>query len=175
MRLTWREIVGLFIALAISYGVISYAIANAPQNRETASEQTQTNTQQGGARQHTAPLVSASETKTVTLRVTGSSGQRFSVNYGTLDASRSLDGVAPTDYEVRVRTDPLSADSVSAMVWKTTGDSKELTVQIIDNGKVVKENSTTKEHDSAYIRWSPNEQQPAETTMQEGTEKTKGG
>ncbi len=175
MRLSWREILGLLIGLAISYGVITYALTNAPENRETASEQTQTKTQQGVTTQQTTPLVSASETRTVILRVTGSNGQRFSANYGTLDASRSVDGVAPADYEVRVRTDPLSADSVSAMIWKTTGDSKELTVQLIDNGRVVKENSTTKEHDSAYIRWSPNEQQPGGTTMQEGTEKTKGG
>jgi hypothetical protein len=175
LRISWREILGLLIGLAISYGVISYALTNAPENRETASEHTQTKTQQGGARQHTTPLVSASETKTVILRVTGSNGQRFSANYGTLDASRSVEGVAPADYEVRVRTDPLSADSVSAVAWKTTESSKELTVQIIDNGKVVKESRSTEEYDSAYVRWSPNERQPSGTTTQEGTEKTKGG
>jgi hypothetical protein len=174
LRLSWREILGLLIGLAISYGVISYALTNAPQNRETASEQTRTSTQQSGVRQHTAPVVSDRETKTVILRVTGSKGQPFSANYGTLEASRSVDGLAPADYEARIRTDPRSADSLSATVWKTTGDSKALTVQIIDNGRVVKESSTAEDSGATYVRWSPNEPQPSGTTMQEGTEKTKG-
>ena len=175
MRISWLEILGLLIGVAISYGVLSYAIANAPQNRETASEQTQPRTQQGGAKQRTTPTVSDGETKTVVVRVTGFKGEPFSANYGTLDSSRSVDGVAPMDYEVRVRTGPLLGDSVSATAWKTTGDSKELKVQIVDNGKVVKESSTTEDYGAAYVRWSPNERPPGGATTgttTPGTEKT---
>lgn len=108
----------------------------------------------------------------MTIRVAGFNGEPFSANYGTLDSSRSVDGTVPAEYEARVRTDPRAADSVSATVWKTSEDSKELRVQIIDNGMVVKESSTTEDYGAAYLRWSPNER-PSGGTTALSTEKTR--
>jgi hypothetical protein len=78
-----------------------------------------------------------------------------------------VEGRAPADYEVRVSTDPDSGDYVTATAWKTTGDSNELKVQLLDEGKVIKEGSTTKDYGVVAIRWSPDEPQSGETTTPE--------
>jgi hypothetical protein len=161
--MSWREIFGLLIGLAICYGVLSYALANAPQNR-AVSEQTQQGSLQEETKQRTVPGAPAGETKTVIVRLAGSRGEPFSANYGNLLSSRTVDGVAPADYEVQVLADPLSGDYVSATAWKTTGSSKELRMQIVDNGRVVKEGSTTEDYGPVTLRWSPGEQPPSETT-----------
>lgn len=159
MTISWREIVGLLIGLAICYGLISYAVTNAPLRQEVASGQITE------ARQQTTSTTSAGNTKKVTLRITSpTTGEPFAANYGTLDSSRSVEGVTPKDYEIQVRIDPRDDDSLSATVWKTTGDSKELDVQVIDNGVVAKTNSTKEAYGAAYIRWSPNEQPSSSVT-----------
>jgi hypothetical protein len=170
LGISWREVLGLLIGLAICYGVISYAVTNAPQNRETALDQTQENSLPGAAKKQTTSATSEGDTKAVTLRVTGSSGESFGANYGNLDSSRTVEGVSPTDYEIRVRTDPRSGDYIAATAWKTAANSKELKVQVVDNGKVVKESKTTEDYGAASIRWSPNER-PTQTTTS-STEKT---
>jgi hypothetical protein len=163
LGISWREVLGLLIGLAVCYGVISYALTSA-QDRETASKQTQENTQQEATSQRTTSAVSDETTKTLTLRVGGLTGQSFGANFGNLYSSRSVEGRAPTDYEVQVTTDPGARDYVTATVWKTTGDSNELRVQLLDNGSVIKESSTTRDYGVASVRWSPGEPQSGETT-----------
>jgi len=159
---------GLLIGVAICYGLFSYAVQYAPQLREAASERTQKDSRSGGEteqRASTTPASSDEETKTVTIRVTGTTGESFGINYGTLRSSQTDEGTIPVDYEVEVRTDPSSRDYVTATAWKTTGDSRELKVQILDNRTVVGEGSTTKDYGAAGARWSPNQPpQPAGTT-----------
>jgi hypothetical protein len=133
LGISWREVLGLLIGLAVCYGVISYALTSA-QERETASKQTEESTQREATDQRTTP------------------------------SSRSVEGRAPTDYEVRVSADPGSGDYVTATAWKTTGDSNELKVQLLDEGKVIKESSTTRDYGVVAIRWSPGEPQSEETT-----------
>lgn len=176
--MVWREALGLLIVVAICYGAFSYVMANAPQDRGTVSEQTQEDTQPGEIEPRTDPAVaygdaSEGETEKVTVRVTGAEGVPFGANYGNLLASRSVEGVVPAEYEVLVRTDPGSADYAWAEAWKTTGNSKELRVRMLDEGgKVIREWSTTEDYGSAYVRWGPNEKEPppGETTAaSEGT------
>ncbi len=174
MRVSWREILGLLIGLVICYAVVSYALTNASQYREVASEQKGKNAQPGETNQQTTSTASETNTKTVTVRVTGSKGEPFGANYGNLRSSSWVEGVVPTDYEVRVNTNPLSGDYVSATAWKTTGNSKELKVQIIDNGRVLKEASTTNDYGAAGTRWSPNEPQTGGTTTTSPPEKKAG-
>ncbi len=162
MGISWREVLGLLIGLAICYGVISYALTSA-QERETASNQTQESTQREATDQRTTP----ENTRTLTIRVGGLTGQSFGANFGNLSSSRSVEARAPADYEVRVSTDPGSGDYVTATAWKTTGDSNELKVQLLDEGKVIKEGSTTKDYGVVAIRWSPGEPQSGETTTPE--------
>jgi hypothetical protein len=168
LRITWREVLGLLIGVAICYGLFSYAVLYAPQLREAASERTQEESRRGGEteqRASTTPESSDEATKTVTIRVTGTTGNSFGINYGNLLSSQSDEGILPADYRIEVRTDPSSGDYVTATAWKTTGDSRELKVQILDSSTVVSEGTTTKDYGAAGARWSPNQPpQPTETT-----------
>jgi hypothetical protein len=91
----------------------------------------------------------------VTVRVTGSGS--FSGNYGTLDSSRSVDDVAPAEYPVEIDTGLFSMDSVTAVMQKNGADSSELGVQIVVDGEVVEETSTTAEYGVAQVSWTPGE------------------
>ena len=66
-----------------------------------------------------------------------------------------------------IRTSAANGDRaiVTATAWKTTGDSNELRVQLLDEGKVIKESSTTRDYGVVAVRWSPGEPQSEETTM----------
>jgi hypothetical protein len=174
LRISWREVLGLLIGVAICYGLFSYAVIHAPEIREAASERAKEDAQRGEAEQGTTSEASNEDTKTVTVRVTGSSGEQFGANYGNLLSSQTVEGVVPADYEVQVHTDPSSGDYVTATAWKTSGDSKELKVQVMDKGTVVKEGSTTKDYGAAGVRWNPNEPPPAQTTTPSATQKKVG-
>ena len=174
MRISWREVLGLLIGVAICYGLFSYAVIHAPEIREAASERTKEDAHRGEAEQGTTSEASNEDTKTVTVRVTGSSGEQFGANYGNLLSSQTVEGVVPADYEVQVHTAPSSGDYVTATAWKTSGDSKELKVQVLDKGTVVKEGSTTKDYGAAGVRWNPNEPPPAQTTTPSATQKKAG-
>ena len=175
MRVSWREVLGLLIGVAICYGLFSYAVIHAPEIREAASERTtEEDSQRGEAEQGTTPETSNEDTKTVTIRVTGATGEQFGVNYGNLLSSQTAEGIVPADYEVQVHTNPSSGDYVTATAWKTTGDSKELKVQVLDKGTVVQEGSTTKDYGAAGVRWNPNEPPPVGTTTPSATQKKAG-
>jgi hypothetical protein len=162
LGISWREVLGLLIGLAVCYGVISYALTSA-QERETSSKQTQESTQREATDQRTTPAA-PENTRTLTIRVGGLTGQSFGANFGNLSSSRSVEGRAPADYEVRINTDPGSGDYITATAWKTTGDSNELKIQLLDNGSVIRESSTTKDYGVVAVRWSPDEPQSGETT-----------
>lgn len=169
MRLRWREVLGLLIVLAISYGVISYALTSAQNNaqtRETASEPTEARSRQGGPERSapapptTPPAASPpsdQDTKTVTILVTGYIGTSFSGECCTRGSSRSITGNVPTEIVLgEVSTDSLSADPVSARIRKTTTDDNVLRVQVLDDRQVVESQSTTEPNGVVNIRWSPN-------------------
>lgn len=162
MPISWREVLALLVGLALCYGVFSYALTYVSQNREAASEQPQEETSLLGAstQQSVSTTPEGDTVKTVTIRVKGPEGEPFGVNYGNVSSGRSVEGVVPVDYEVQVNTDPSSRDYAWALAWKTTGDDKELRVQILDNGKVLREWATTEDYGSAYVRWYPNEKEP---------------
>lgn len=94
-------------------------------------------------------------TELVTIRVTGS--EPFTGNYGTLDSSRSVDGVAPAEYQVEVDSGMFSVDSVSAVMQKSGPGTGELGVEVIVDGEVVRETSTTAGYGVASVSWSPAE------------------
>jgi hypothetical protein len=161
LTISWREVLALLVGLAICYGVFSYALTTASKTREAASRQAQETSQFAETGQETSPTTPKGDTmKTVTVRVKGPEGQPFGINYGNVRSGHSVEGVVPADYELEVDTDPRSWDYAWALAWKTTGDSKELRVQILDNGKVIREWATTEDYGSAYVRWYPNEQEP---------------
>ena len=170
LRISWREILGLLIGLAMCYGVFYYAITYGPQIRADIATQDREEGAQQGATERERTNSSATEgDKKVTVRITGASGESFGANMGNLRSSQSVEGLVPADYEVQVSTDPRTGDYVSATAWKTTSDRKELKVQILEDGRVVKEDSTTKDYGATGVRWSPNERQPEGGKTTEGT------
>lgn len=99
------------------------------------------------------PAVSGSD---VVVRVTGSGA--FSGNYGTLETSRSVDGVAPAEYAVEdLDTGAFSFDSVTAVMQKTGAGTNELGVQIVVDGEVVQESYTSAEYGVAQVSWGPSD------------------
>lgn len=175
MGIGWREILGLLIGLGLCYVILDYALTNAPQNRETASEQTSEETEQ-----QKTPEAPDDNTRAVTVRVTGSSGQPFGANYGNLSSSRSVEGVIPAEYEARVSSSSSSGDYVSATAWKTTGDSRELRVQLVIDGTVVRDAATTEDYGATGARWNSNDSiepvppQPAKTVPDKQKQKKAG-
>lgn len=161
--------------MGVCFGLIAYVSVN--QHYDLAAlEQSQESSQQAQpSGQRTTPLSSSKDTKTVTLRVTGPSGERFSGYVNTLDGTRSLDGSTPVDYKVEVRADPLVADFLYATIQKAVEDDKDLNLQILEDGRVVREGSTSAAHEGVVsLIWNP-EERPAEdtstrVTTQEGTQ-----
>ncbi len=174
MGIGWREILGLLIGLGLCYVILDYALTNAPQNRETASEQTSEVTEQ----QSTTSETPEENTRAVTVRITGSNGQPFGANYGNLSSSRSVEGAIPAEYEARVTSSP--GDYVSATAWKTTGDSRELRVQLVIDGTVVRDSATTEDYGATGARWNSNDPiesvapQPAKTVPEKNKQKKAG-
>jgi hypothetical protein len=156
LRISWREILGLLTGLAVCYGVVAYALTNPPE--EPAPEQNKARPQQSETKQQPTTTSSSGGDKIkVTIRVTGSTGEPFSGEFRTLDLSRSVTGVTPTDYELQARADPLLADFVFVSVAKTSVNNRELRLQILYNGKEVKSGSTTQPYGVVGLTWSPNE------------------
>lgn len=90
------------------------------------------------------------------VRVTGDPGISFQGNIATLGESRSVEGTTPQEFAVEVDTDFLSGDSVSASAQNSDGDG-DLTVQVVSDGGVVKEATTTAQYGLASVFWSPSE------------------
>lgn len=161
LPISWREIFGLLVGGTICCGLIGYALTSAPQYRVTAAEQPS---------QPTAPVASDGNTRTVTLRVTGSSGVQFSGSANSLEGSHTFDGVVPADYRVEVRANPLVADFLYATVQKAVDDGKELRLQILDDGRVVKEGSTAEARKGVVsLIWYPEERGAEATSPHEAT------
>ncbi len=164
MSVSWREVVGLLIGLAVCCGLVYYAVTQAPRYAETAQEQGAKDSRWGATEPQGGSTVSEGETKTVTVRITGATGESFGANIGNLTFNQTVEGTVPAGYEIKVRTSSEFGDYVAATVWKTSGNSKELKVQLLDGGRVVKESSTTEDYGVTGVRWTPNEQPPPETT-----------
>ncbi|MEJ7871565.1 MAG: hypothetical protein WKF67_04850 [Rubrobacteraceae bacterium] len=180
MGIGWREILGLLIGLGLCYVILDYALTNAPQNREAASEQTSEETESGETKKQSTPETSNENTRAVTVRVTGSYGQPFGANYGNLSSSRSVEGVIPAEYEARVSSSSSSGDYVSATAWKTTGDTRELRVQLVIDGTVVRDSATAEDYGATGARWNSNDPiesvapQPAKTVPEKNKQKKAG-
>lgn len=92
----------------------------------------------------------------VVVRVTGDPGIQFQGNIANLDSSRTVEGTTPAEFPVEVDQGFLSGDSVSANA-QNMGGAGNLTVQIVSDGEVVKESSTSAEYGIAQVNWVPGE------------------
>ena len=100
---------------------------------------------------------SAEAPDTATIRVSGDAA--FSCNVGSLGGSRSVEGVLPPNggtqkYEVPVDAGAFDYDNISAFCWKPGGPGT-LTAEIVYDGKVRQEATTSAEHGNLNVSWSP--------------------
>ena len=96
--------------------------------------------------------------KTATIRVTGTPGIAFSGNYHSSTDSESVNGTTPQDFQVDYKSGFVGAfDIVSATVQKKAEDDSELTVQILVDNQVKKEQSTSAAFGVVTVRWDTNE------------------
>lgn len=100
---------------------------------------------------------SAEAPDTATIRVSGDAA--FSCNVGSLGGSRSVEGVLPPnggtqEYEVPVDAGAFDYDNISAFCWKPGGPGT-LTAEIVYDGEVRQEATTSAEHGNLNVSWSP--------------------
>jgi hypothetical protein len=92
--------------------------------------------------------------ETVTIRVTGDPGVRFSGDIGNIDSTRSVEGTTPAEFEQQVDSGALAFDSVSATM-QNAGGAGELRVEMVVGGEVVKESSTTAQYGVVSVNYTP--------------------
>jgi hypothetical protein len=98
--------------------------------------------------------------KTAIVKVGGTPGMRFSGDIGNLDTTRSVDGVTPAQYPVKFSTDTWDMDSVYVTFYKEMNANAKyppgtLTAQIVVDGKVVQQSSSSARDGYVDITWSP--------------------
>ena len=101
----------------------------------------------------------ASDTKTVTIRVTGTSGTPFKGSYGLVNStSETVEGVIPQDYELSYKEPAGPFLTVKASMQKQVDDYSTITVQIIVDGETKTERTTGAGFGVAKVSWHPSEQ-----------------
>ena len=101
----------------------------------------------------------ASDTKTATIRVTGTSGTPFKGSYGLVSSTtESVEGVVPQDYEVSYNDPSGPFLTVKASMQKRVDDYSRITVQIIVDGETKAERTTAAGFGVAKVSWHPSEQ-----------------
>ena len=105
------------------------------------------------------PTTRDSNTKTATIRVTGTSGTPFKGSYGFVGSSNeSVEGVVPQDYEVSYNEPSGPFLTVKASMQKLVDDYSSITVQIIVDGETKAERTTGAGFGVAKVSWHPSEQ-----------------
>lgn len=100
----------------------------------------------------------ASEVSSVTVRVSGSTGLRYSGNYGTANGGgRSVDGQLDggyDDYQVPVKGGTFDFDMVTAFFQKMDQEGT-LQIEILVNGQAVKAQQTSAQYGTVDVSYSP--------------------
>jgi hypothetical protein len=144
----------LFVAVAIVGGVGG----NSPSNQAADPDKQQ---QPSGDKKESKQAAGGNgKMKTAIVKVGGTPGMRFSGDVGNLDTSRSVDGVTPAQYEVKFSSDTWDMDSVYVSFYKETDANFNypqgtLSVQIVVDGKVVQQSSSSARDGYVDITWSP--------------------
>jgi hypothetical protein len=101
----------------------------------------------------------ASDTKTVIIRVTGTSGTPFKGSYGLVNStSETVEGVIPQDYELSYKEPAGPFLTVKASMQKKVDDYSKITVQLIVDGETKTERTTGAGFGVAKVSWHPSEQ-----------------
>jgi hypothetical protein len=114
--------------------------------------------------EHSSPSPSSDKgsTGTITIRLSGgaSGGMEipFSGSYGTVSGGWTIvDGTTPAKYQVEVESGYAQPDNVAATMQKQAEDNTTLTVQIVSEGKIRQEQSTTEPFGVVSVNYNPAE------------------
>jgi hypothetical protein len=114
--------------------------------------------------EHSSPSPSSDKgsTGTITIRLSGgaSGGMEipFSGSYGTVSEGWTIiEGTTPAKYQVEVESGYAQPDNVAATMQKQAEDKTTLTVQIVSEGKIKQEQSTTEPFGVVSVNYNPAE------------------
>lgn len=132
-------------------------VAEKPKQEHKAAQEEQAQGGQQG-QQGSGGQADSGGDEGVVFRITGDPGIKFQGSVSTMDKDRSVQGVTPQDFALKgVDTGMFSADLVSGNAQKMSPGKEKLTVQIVVDGKVVKQASTTAQYGLAQVNWSASE------------------
>ena len=99
-------------------------------------------------------------TKTAIIKVGGTPNMRFTGDIGNMNSTRSVDGVTPAQYEVQFSSRAMDFDTVFVNFFKEMNAQAEypegtLEAQIVVDGQVVQESSSSADDGYVSITWSP--------------------
>lgn len=110
-----------------------------------------------------SPSSDKGSTGTITIRVSGgaSGGMEipFSGSYGTVSGGWTIvEGTTPAKYQLEVKSEYAQPDNVAATMQKQAEDNTTLTVQIVSEGKIKQERSTTEPFGMVSVNYNPSEE-----------------
>lgn len=115
--------------------------------------------------EHSSPPPSFDKGSTgiITIRLSGgaSGGVEipFSGSYGTVSGGWTIvEGTTPAKYELEVKSGYAQPDNVEATMQKQAEDNTTLTVQIVSEGTIKQEQSTTEPFGVVSVNYNPSEE-----------------
>ena len=151
-----RSFAGKLFGFLMLIGIITAASSCANQSSQQQSLPSPS--------EQTSPSASLDKgsTGTTTIRVNGgvSGGVEtpFSGSYGTLSGGWTIvEGTTPAKYQLEVESGYAQPDNVAATMQKQAEDNTTLTVQIVSEGKIKQEQSTTEPFGVVSVNYNPAE------------------
>jgi hypothetical protein len=149
---------GLF-ALFVGTAIVGGGGGNSPTDQAAEPDQ-EKRQQPSGDEEEANQAAGDGGMETAIVKVGGTPGIRFSGDVGNLDTTRSVDGVTPAQYEVKFSNDAWDLDSVYVSFYKEMNANANyppgtLEVQIVVDGEVVQEASSSARDGYVNITWSP--------------------
>lgn len=131
-----------FLMLLGMIGVVSGCASQPSQQPSSPSP-----SKQSSPSPLSTPSSKDSTQKTITIRVSGANGTQaipFSGTYGTVSGEHSsVMGTTPAKYQVDAKSGSDQSAVVTAVMQKQAEDDTELSVLIVSDGEIKKEQSTT--------------------------------
>jgi len=149
-----RELIGFLMLIGIITAASSCASQSSQQSSPSPSEQP--------SPAPSTPSSDKGSTGTITIRVSGGASGvieiPFSGSYGTLSEGWTIvEGTTPAKYQVEVKSGYAQPDIVTVDMQKQAEDNTILTVQIVSEGKIKQEQSTTEPFGVVSVVYNPSE------------------
>jgi hypothetical protein len=153
-----RSFAGKLFSFLMLIGIITAASSCANQSSQQFEQPSPPPSKQSSP----SPSSDKGGTGTITIRVSGgaSGGMEipFSGSYGTVSGEWTIvEGTTPAKYELEVKSGYAQPDNVEATMQKQAEDNTTLTVQIVSEGKIKQEQSTTEPFGMVSVNYNPSE------------------